>query len=283
MSPPPCLISKTFRRYASDNDSCGPVSCVRVGQWGTEWADRNRSQLMFFAFWLSFTSFILLIIPLASLSYNESTVVGTNWSVGSIDLPSGSSFDYYIGLKLVSVRCSGGDACPDITSFKWSDSTCTSNYGCNDCCKDCKDSVAGTVTSAVMGLITMLPQMGTNLQRSRRDGDLNCQKYMAIFTGFVGIFSNLGTISNFQAGCFNDLPTSYDPPDGGGSYDISYRVGPAIWCLIFATILKVFDIIFNVLLPVPTKGYWGDESDTIDDPVLDKAHIKEGSTRNPLV
>jgi hypothetical protein len=230
---------------------------------------------MFVAFWFSFLTFILLIIPFCSLSFQESTVIGTNWNRGHVKLPIDSDLTYYIGLRMVTVRCDG-ISCPDISSFTWEEDVCRGNY-----CANCKDSVSGTVTSAVLSLITMLPQMGTNLQRSKKEGDMNCQKWMAIFTGVIGIFSNLGTISNYMAGCFNDFPNSYEYL--GATYNITYSLGPSVWCLIWATIFKALDLIFNLLLPVPASGYWGEEADGGKENVLEEAHLQDGTSKNPMI
>ena len=43
----------------SDNEYGGSISCVKVSKWGSEWGLRNRSRVMFVAFWVSFLGILL--------------------------------------------------------------------------------------------------------------------------------------------------------------------------------------------------------------------------------
>lgn len=43
----------------SDNEYGGSISCVKVSKWGSEWGLRNRSRVMFVAFWVSFLGLLL--------------------------------------------------------------------------------------------------------------------------------------------------------------------------------------------------------------------------------
>jgi hypothetical protein len=202
MNPPPCMYSDTFRKNVSENTSCGPLSCTRIGRWGlTDFGEKYRSQLMFLAYWLSVTSMILLIPPVCSISSDETIVKANAWTIGKVDGTNNTDVALYVGLEMLTVRCTG-DACPDFTGFKWSSDECIGAY-----CDECESSATGTATAVIVSFVTMLPQISTNLQRSRPDGDMNCQKFLGMLTSLIGFFSTLGAISSYMGGCFNDLPS----------------------------------------------------------------------------
>lgn len=46
----------------SDNEYGGSISCVKVSKWGSEWGLRNRSRVMFVAFWVSFLGMLIFYI-----------------------------------------------------------------------------------------------------------------------------------------------------------------------------------------------------------------------------
>lgn len=175
-SPPPCLKIKACRTCLSDNNCYGcPCSCVKVGRWGFSWGEKYRSQIMFIAFWLSFCSTILYTIGFFSLSYNAGVVRNTAWTIGrqhdDNDL-SDQKYHIYVGLRMFVIECSGSHCSDDQLTQHWSSADCSADY-----CNYCEDSCDSTTTTAFMGLITMLPQLTTNLQRSTVAGDLNCQKW----------------------------------------------------------------------------------------------------------
>jgi hypothetical protein len=91
---------------------------------------------------------------------------------------------------------------------------------------------------------TGFPTISTDLQRSTRKGDLNCQKFMAILTGTIGTITNLIALSSYSAECFTNLPDSLY------GYDMDYYLGPAFNCMLAATILKPVDVLIHLFTPV---------------------------------
>lgn len=243
--PPPCLYVRPMRRVLNDNECVGGIStCKNMGRFGLDWAERNRAPLMFFAFWLSFFSTILMFVVFASVSYKNQTVMNANWLYGYI----GDDVRFYLGLNRVVTTCTG-DTCPfDTKGYDFSDIDCQI-----DACKDCKDTSSGIVAGAVLSFLTMVPQMSTNLQRSQARGDLNCQKVFGVLTSLLGAITSLITLDSFTTGCYDKFPNTYN------GTDISYYYGPSFFCLLFATIFKFFDCFFNAILPVPAKGGWGED------------------------
>jgi hypothetical protein len=230
-------------------------SCKNVGKWGTEWGERNRGPLQFLGFWLSFISIILLIVPFVSLSHNPGTVKNTSWTIAKV---SSSPFDptdtvhikQYVGLRMVVVTCDGASCPEQETSFKWTDADCAEDF-----CDECLDATDGTITSAVVGLITMLPQITTNLQRSAPSGDLHCQKWMGMLTSLLGCAGGIISLYSYQSGCYSNLPSIIN------GHDVSYHLGPAYYCMLVATLLKPCDFFINLVIPVPAQGYWRQPDD----------------------
>ena len=78
---------------------------------------------------------------------------------------------------------------------------------------------------------------------------------MALFTGLLGFVSTVASLVTYKGGCYDYLPNQIE----GVTYD--FHLGPSYYCLLFATILKGFDFIFNLIVPVPREGYWDPDRD----------------------
>lgn len=242
---------------------------------------------MFWAFVSSFVGTVLLCIACASVSYNPGVVKNTPWALLTVDV-DGADADLttYMGLRKYVTVCDGNDCAETQVSERWSTSDCdrADDDGFSDFCNDCKDASAGTVSTAIMSLITNIPQMTTDLQRSIVGGDVNCQKFMGMATGILGTITTLSAISEWKAGCYDSIPDHLD----GSDVDISF--GAAFYCIVFATILKVFDTICHFLIPMPKEGYWeppewsgGKKRDNIDKKlVTDTQPTQDGADNQAL-
>ena len=178
------------------------------------------------------------------MAHNEGVIKNTAWTVAETTT-SNLEVTQYIGLRSVVITCDG-ELCPEQqTSFKWTDKECVEDF-----CDECLDATDGTITSAVVGLITMFPQITTNLQRSAPSGDLHCQKWMGMLTSLLGFVGGLVSLYSYSAGCYHNLPDSIN------GVDVEYRLGPAYFCMLVATLCKPVDFLINLLIPVPAQGYW---------------------------
>eukprot|EP00603_Paraphysomonas_imperforata_P011893 CAMPEP_0114468278 /NCGR_PEP_ID=MMETSP0104-20121206/10093_1 /TAXON_ID=37642 ORGANISM="Paraphysomonas imperforata, Strain PA2" /NCGR_SAMPLE_ID=MMETSP0104 /ASSEMBLY_ACC=CAM_ASM_000202 /LENGTH=235 /DNA_ID=CAMNT_0001641845 /DNA_START=121 /DNA_END=828 /DNA_ORIENTATION=+ len=206
----------------------------------------GKETLQFLGFWLSFISIVLLIIPFASLSHNPGVIKDTSWTVAKASSSSSDiTVKQYVGLRLVVVTCDG-DLCPEQQDhFKWTDADCVEDF-----CDECLDATDGTITAAVVGLITMFPQITTNLQRSSPAGDLHCQKFMGMLTSLLGFVGGIISLYSYQSGCYTNLPSTIN------GYDVTYHLGPSYYCMLFATMFKPVDFLINLVIPVPAQGYW---------------------------
>ena len=250
--------------FFSDSECCGgKTSCKSCGQIGFEFGEKYRSQLMFCAFWLSFVSFFLMFVVFCSTADNPRTVQNTAWIIG--DLKGNSNFgnqtDIYMGLRYVVVDCSGDYCSPEANDFRWGSDECPQIQTAS-ACNDCKKAADDTLTSAITGFITMIPQMSTNLQRSQAKGDLNCQKVMGMVTSFIGCITTLIALSDFLTQCYDNIPDSIL------GEDTNYRYGPSTICMFIVAIFKFLDFLFNLVVPVPEKGYWKDPENALMSPII---------------
>lgn len=140
---------------------------MAVGNWGTEWGEKNRSQIMFVAFWFSFVSLILLAAAMACISTESDNIKNVSFFEGTltVDKPDGSTseLDVYAGLKRVVIEnCDLGALCPP-HSISWDSVNCDQFF---NNCGACADASLGTVTMVIMSFVTQIPQCTGNLGRS---------------------------------------------------------------------------------------------------------------------
>lgn len=145
---------------------------------GTEWGEKNRSQIFFIAFWISVVSWILLGACLACISTDATNVKTVPFFQGTITYTDpttlvDSDFDFYAGLnKVVIEGCELGAACPPHTQ-SWTSVSCDTYF---NNCDECGDASIGSVTMVIMSFVTQFPQITGNLGRSMAKYDLHCQK-----------------------------------------------------------------------------------------------------------
>lgn len=205
--------------------------CVNLGKIGLKVFPKHRAVIMFIAAAFSFLAFILCIASACSLSYSNSQVKNTNWTYGKSD-----ESEFFVGLYEIIVNAKGSKE----RELKWSDGDCPNSY-----CEECQDACNSTISSVIISLITCIPTIQTDLQRSTIKGDLNCQKIMGMFTGIVGTISTLVALSAYADGCYRNLP-DYDEDDN----QIKWQLGPGFSCLLVATLLKPIDFFIHLLMPV---------------------------------
>merc|ERR1712241_889747 len=109
-------------------------------------------------------------------------------------------------------------------------------------CKSCRTSAAETVTFALMAVITQVPQMTTDLQRTTVFGDVNCQSTMGFLSSVMGCFSALMALRSFGVTCYRGLPLE-------GMSD--WHPGMAYLCLWVASFLKLWDAFSPLAVPTP--------------------------------
>jgi len=261
--------------------------CRFCGSSGFRSAEKLRSTIMLLAFAVSFFSWILLIYPLLGLSMTPRLIRAGAWAQGSVHIPGrGNPFEVHVGLKgrVDTVDCNaawnqtlclenvhraealpfvpqGGGvfsrlvpwsktgSCPDpagsLATRLRGDVPDTSSASP---CQRCRASAAETVTFAIMGAVTQIPQMTTDLQRATRFGDVNCQSTMGFATSLFGCFSALMSLRSFGFSCWKTFP---DASVGTDMPLLRMGAGPAFWCLVVASVLKLVDALAHFVVPTP--------------------------------
>jgi len=224
--------------------------CKNVGKLGVDWFDKHRTAFMMTATFVTFVCMILSIVALFAVSTANDDVKATCWTYGKVE----NGAEIFVGLNALVLVSANGTT----VSAVWGESTCTvmeSVLGDDSSfCVQCRDSCDASVTVAIMSLVTILPTITTDIQRSTRKGDMNCQKFMGMLTGILSFVSTLAALSSYAGGCLRNLPTQI------GGLSIQYSPGPGLLCLVVATVLKVVDIVVHVCTPVlPYRGEIDDE------------------------
>jgi len=248
---PPCFYSQSF------NSTCEEAVCCRkCGSIGFASCRQNRGNLMMLATFLSLCAVIFQIVPVLAVSKATGTIQNVAWAVG--ELPNDHKI--YVGLSSFVV-CEDGSNCE---SYEWNSDTCPSNVDTTNAtssvnstgvdtssagsyCSDCETACQSTYMVAIMALVTSIPQLTTDIQRSTIEGDVNCQKFLGIFTGLLGTATTLASLSTFADGCHANLPEG----DFLNMGEVSWALGPSFVILLLATLLKPLDVIFHCIVPVP--------------------------------
>lgn len=98
---------------------------------------------------------------------------------------------------------------------------------------------------------------------------------MGIFTGILGFTTTLFALLIYAEGCYINLPSEIN------SIKYSWRLGPAFYCVLVATLLKPIDALINLLVPVPQVGYWDPDRDKSES--TRSSDVFSNSKKEPLL
>lgn len=115
-------------------------------------------------------------------------------------------------------------------------------------CEDCQGAQFSNF-ALVMGVVTQWPTMLTNLQRSTRFGDINCQATMGVLTNLWGLVMTLLAFGLYAHACHDKLPHHI------GGIKCNWQFGIGYWCLLAATLVKVPDGIGHFIIPTPRQRW----------------------------
>ena len=104
-------------------------------------------------------------------SYGTYAYLDTCWTYGEA-----SGFKIWVGLSEVIDEQSGV-----VTTLLWDEHDCIYEY-----CHECKDACSSTYNAVIVSLVTSVPQLLTDIQRTPRRGDLNYQQVMGGVTWIIG-------------------------------------------------------------------------------------------------
>lgn len=230
---PPCCRVK---QAASCNES---GLCNKVGQFGFSYFHVNRAWIFITLALASFTVTIVSIIPIVSMSHTNDDVKNTYWTKGEY-----GDTEFFVGLEKVVFIVDGSEQ-----SFLWSDDECDMLLSSGaDACDECEAACNRVVIVVAMNIIIIAVTIASNTKRSTASGDLNCTKFMAIFSGIVSSIIMLSSLSIFSDGCYYNLPENTESGDS-----VSYSHGPSFVCIVVPQLFKIFEAIIHVVTPVPPR------------------------------
>ena len=208
--PQPCLSRYMCRRFWEH-----PPWCRFIGTIGCEFGERNRGRIMTSAFIVSFIAWILTFAAFGATSSHASVIKNTCWaesrvvfsSEAAASAPAGVTVLSYVGINdRVDVIKPIGQASNSSTT-PWSSTTSCGialEYGLGlkfPGCEKCAATAQQAMTWLISAAVTQIFQMTTDLQRTTRFGDLNCQKSLGTITGIYGTFATLQSLREFMKDC----------------------------------------------------------------------------------
>lgn len=248
--------------------------CMACGGTGCKFFEKFRPAIGVVGCGLNFVALVLTIIAAFGLTTSSSLIRSTHWVKGEAVF-EGIQVNIYVGQSLRSdqldcgestdkARClqvaAGGafteqDGDVYIRNFDWADgAACAPQFpdapvsGAEDSiramCEACKNALLSK-TTLIMSIVGQLPTMMTNLQRSTRFGDVNCQATMGIVSNGVSFVMSLTSLMTFRSGCYDERTTSF------GGVEINWDIGVSFRCLTVATCIKIFDLLLHLVLPTP--------------------------------
>lgn len=215
---------------------------------------------------------VLLIfnfIAALGISTDRDTVMSVYWSHGKVDrLQNGEFMDVYVGvaMRVDAVDCAGAVNTSRCMTFyeangfeadgqvmyrdiEWSDDeACSRNGGeVADACEDCKGAAIAE-TTLIIGVITQLPTIFTDLQRATRWGDTHCQSTMGVLTNVVSWYATITALASWNEACYANLSdTILNSP-------VDWSLGFAFSLLFISTLCKLIDAAAHLIVPSPQRG-----------------------------
>eukprot|EP00927_Polykrikos_kofoidii_P020749 TRINITY_DN19889_c0_g1_i1.p1 TRINITY_DN19889_c0_g1~~TRINITY_DN19889_c0_g1_i1.p1 ORF type:complete len:399 (+),score=60.56 TRINITY_DN19889_c0_g1_i1:87-1283(+) len=139
----------------------------------------------------------------------------------------------------------------------WGDGACTGNGTMRETCEECNANQIA-IPTLIMAAISQVPTMATNLQRSTRFGDVNCQKTLGILSNVLGFVGSFASMMSFRQACYTDMPETID------DVKLEWRLGAGFRCVLIATLIKVVDAVCHAFVPTPRQRWEPPDKDIED-------------------
>jgi len=238
--------------------------CYRTGRLGYQLSRRNRCVLMMVTLGAAVLTAFLLTLAVFGNSLDPDTIRRFPWAVAE-GRHNDVQVRVSIGLFQRVIDVSEGNT----TSFStrpWEDG-CAFLDARNsaDYCTECHESMVSSFGFMALLLIGQLvgftgvlcftcamniPTMVTSCQRGTRYGDMNCQKFLALVFGLVGIYIVADVVAGYYSGCYMALPLTLQ--NDGLDIPLEWSLGTCWHMFVWAGILKICDFLFHLALQAPT-------------------------------
>lgn len=247
------------------------VLCISVGKIGCACADRARKAVMMTSCAFNCLAMILLIVAtIGGLSTQPARITKLAWVRGTGSVNATSCINMYMGLTTIhntmgclspAQQATAGTVLPQKgwsetspgffeKTVSWDDQSACFNDSPEMVvlCEDCKQNRLPTSTLFI-SIFGQLPTMATNLQRTTRFGDVNCQASIGILSNVFSLLSSMAALVSFRMSCMANLPTSYR------GAEMSWDMGPGYRLLLAGTLVKIIDIICHCAVPTPRQRW----------------------------
>jgi len=266
---PPCVDGK-FDKYCAFacNKACGTETCcisivdqnpfcyffgeVPLNCWKGLgiFFDKWRGPLMMTMAVLSFLQLWVCVYAACALARDPAVLQNTYWAGATVKSTTTSKEVYkiFVGIERVAFK----DLADDSLEIRTWDETCANSGNGNtessenEFCHDCESAATPLTATVIATTISKVGQLMTDLQRSTRAGDVNCQKFIGVFTGFVSTILSLSAFQLFADSCWAKRDALQVP-----GHEITFHEGPGFIAMVIMTILAFPDGIMHLLTPVP--------------------------------
>eukprot|EP00927_Polykrikos_kofoidii_P048492 TRINITY_DN42766_c0_g1_i1.p1 TRINITY_DN42766_c0_g1~~TRINITY_DN42766_c0_g1_i1.p1 ORF type:complete len:378 (+),score=51.63 TRINITY_DN42766_c0_g1_i1:34-1167(+) len=250
------------------------IMCRSCGMIGHRRADHNRKKVMGFGTFMNAIALVLCILgAVGGLASDRGTLRALTWvhgegyvlgddgvRIGTISIQISTKvrtarveiegIDNVRKQKLISSgfeELSQGVFDRTISWGKDEDS-CKLVNEWREACESCQSNTPATST-LILSIITQFPTMATNLQRSTRFGDVNCQKTMGVITNVFSLLSSLSSMLLYRRACYTDMP------EKAMGTEIEWRLGIGFRCIMITTLIKIVDATCHAVLPTPRQRW----------------------------
>lgn len=212
-------------RACGEWPSPGSLACrACVGLCGPNYGHDNRFCVMMVGVATNLLALLLILVATLAYSKNDLVVEAVPWAKATVDQsigPHDVHGEFYVGITrgVQRLTLDGADAVK--SGFDWdNDAACARPNVTNgtyftqpslqETCETCKDAIGEVTTLAILGALTQIPTIATNLQRATPFGDVNCQRAAGIGTNLFGLFSTCLSLRAFAESCWRDLPEEFE-------------------------------------------------------------------------
>jgi len=261
-----------FRYLLEQNVLC---ECTgRIGCWGHD-NPRLRQRIFSIGLFANIIAFALTFFSCFSISTNFNILQAASFSQGTATAPESEfPLTYFdIGLRAVALDShpTVGTAVFSFREFCSLAESGLDRYMDPRMCDDCYHSSITFVSSCIISLLLVLPSITTDFLRMYPNYDVNCQKFYGFVVSSISMLVSLFTIWIYQRNCFssfhdgrvpfltaNSTPVSFEIAAAANNEedifyaDFEWKAGNGVMCLVAATLLKIVDIICNLIVPTPT-------------------------------
>eukprot|EP00927_Polykrikos_kofoidii_P020750 TRINITY_DN19889_c0_g2_i1.p1 TRINITY_DN19889_c0_g2~~TRINITY_DN19889_c0_g2_i1.p1 ORF type:complete len:327 (+),score=27.72 TRINITY_DN19889_c0_g2_i1:110-1090(+) len=254
------------------------ILCRTCGKTGTKFGDHHRKKFLGFGVFLNTIALALCIVgAVSSTSSERDTLKATAWVYGEGKPIAGQLDSVRIWMSVrksvIRVELQNEHVFTKsellLEGFKevsqnvfevetaWGDGACSGSTYMRKTCEECNSNQFATST-LILSVIAQFPTVATDLQRSTRFGDVNCQKTAGVLSNVFGFFSSFAAIVSFHQACYTDMPEAV------GDVKLEWRLGVGFYSVLIATLIKVVDSIFHCLVPTPSQRWQPPDTNIVD-------------------